>query len=330
MNVLVFTNMYPSDTMPFYGSFVRDEVDALRRAGIDVDVYFVNGRARKLNYAGMPAGFARRVRAKRYDVVHVHHSFCGFVATMQRTVPVVWTFHEGEISGDSGDARMEAPIKRLAYAKGFKRRVARNADAIIVVAKHLAAALGRNDAVTISSGIDMSRFAPMDTQAARGQLGLVENRRYVLFPSSPSRPEKRYDLARAAIERLGAADVELVCLDNVPHADVPVWMSACELMLMTSAFEASPVTVREALCCNVPVVTTDVGDVRDVLAGIDGCHVVDADVGAIADAVKKVLLGPHRLNVRDRLASYSLESTAERVIAVYKRVIAERKDASGR
>jgi len=58
MRVLVFTNMYPTDDAPFYGSFVRDEVEALKRAGVDVDVYFVNGRASKRNYAGMPSGFA--------------------------------------------------------------------------------------------------------------------------------------------------------------------------------------------------------------------------------------------------------------------------------
>ena len=46
MRVLVFTNMYPNPAMPFFGSFVRDEAEALRRAGAEVDVYFVNGRVR--------------------------------------------------------------------------------------------------------------------------------------------------------------------------------------------------------------------------------------------------------------------------------------------
>jgi hypothetical protein len=105
MRVLVFTNMYPTDDAPFYGSFVRDEVEALKRAGVDVDVYFVNGRASKRNYAGMPSGFKRRIREQHYDVIHEHHSFFALVASMQHEVPVVWTFHEGEISGDSSYAR---------------------------------------------------------------------------------------------------------------------------------------------------------------------------------------------------------------------------------
>ena len=86
MRVLVFTNMYPSTAMPFYGSFVRDEAEALRAAGVEVDVYFVNGRANKLNYFGMPFGFFAHLRRTRYDVIHVHHSFCGLIATLQRSI----------------------------------------------------------------------------------------------------------------------------------------------------------------------------------------------------------------------------------------------------
>ena len=87
--------------MPFYGSFVKDEADALRAAGVDVDVYFVNGKASKLNYFGAPFGLANRLRNRAYDLIHVHHSYCAFFATLQSNTPVVWTFHEGEISGES-------------------------------------------------------------------------------------------------------------------------------------------------------------------------------------------------------------------------------------
>jgi len=101
VKVLVFTNMYPTEESPYYGSFVFREVRSLRDAGIDVDVYFVNGKANKLNYLAMPFGFFKRLLTGKYDIVHVHHSFCGFVATWQTEVPVIWTFHEGEISSDA-------------------------------------------------------------------------------------------------------------------------------------------------------------------------------------------------------------------------------------
>jgi len=329
MRVLVFTNMFPSDAMPFYGSFVRDEADALRRAGADVDVYFVNGRANKLAYLGMPVGFAARLQSKRYDVVHVHHSFCGLVATLQRKVPVVWTFHEGEISGDTADVLREHPIKRIAYSRNLKRTVASRVDAVVIVAEHLRGPLGRPDATLLPAGIDLDKFAPADTAESQRALGLAPGKRYVLFPAAPSRVEKRYDIARAAIEHLrqtdpSAADVELIALDNVPHAKVPVYMNASEAVLMTSSFEASPVTIREALACNVPVLCTDVGDARVVLDGIAGCHVVPADPVAIAGALRGVLAAPRRVNGRERMQSYSLLRVARELLELYARVI-ERK-----
>jgi len=326
VRVLVFTNMYPSTAMPFYGSFVRDEANALRAAGADVDVYFVNGRANKLNYLGMPLGFLARARRAHYDVIHVHHSFCGLVATLQRTIPVVWTFHEGEISGDTTDALREQPIKHLAYSKRMKRYVARKVDAVVVVAEHLRVPLGRPDALWLPSGIDWTRFVPTESAEARRRLGLAEGRRYVLFPAAPSRVEKRYDLARRGVELLretwpDARDVELIALDNVPHEQVPLFMNASDVVRMTSAFEASPVTIREALACNVPVISTDVGDARVVMQDIAGCRIVDAEPAKIAEALRGALAAPRRVQARDRMRVYSLDTVAQALIALYGRVI---------
>jgi glycosyltransferase involved in cell wall biosynthesis len=319
--------MFPTPAAPFYGSFVQDEAGALRRAGVDVDVYFVNGRANKLNYFAMPFGFFARVRRTRYDVIHVHHSFCGIIATMQRRIPVVWTFHEGEISGGTGDALRDQPIKLIAYSKRMKRYVARKVDAVVVVAEHLRGALGRPDAAWLPSGVDWDRFAPMDGGEARRRLGLAAGKRYVLFPSSPSRVEKRYDLARRAVEALkqtwpDTRDVELIALDNVPHEQVPLFMNAAEVMLMTSAFEASPVTIREALSCDLPVVSTDIGDARVVMEGIAGCRIVEADPAKIAEALHGVLATPPRVQARERMRVYSLENTAHALITLYRRVVA--------
>lgn len=324
MKVLVFTNMYPFPAMPFYGSFVKDEVGALRSAGVDVDVYFVNGKASKWNYFWSPVGFARRLSRRAYDVVHVHHSFCGFVATKQKKVPVVWTFHEGEISGDAKIRESDSAIKRLAYSKRFKRYVARRVDALIVVSEHLKAPLERPDALTIASGIDMDIFKPMDKNEAKKRLGLNEAKRYVLFPSEPGRVEKRYDLAVAGVEayRQSGGEVELLCLDNVPHEEVPLYMNASEALLMTSVFEASPVTVREALACGLPVVSTDVGDVGEVIGGVEGCYLVAPDAPDIAVKLRKALERTAPFAGRDRVAGYSLEATASKLTALYDRLCA--------
>ncbi len=330
MRVLVFTNMFPTPELPFYGSFVKDETEALRRAGVDIEVYFVNGRARKIEYAKMPCGFFGRLRRGRYDVVHVHHSFCGLVATWQRALPVVWTFHEGEIMGGTADALREQPIKHVAYSKRMKQHVAKRVDALVVVADHLREPLGRPDAVCLPAGIDIDLFAPMDTAEAKRRLGLSSTTRYVLFPSVPSRVEKRYELARRAVEILRERwpemrDVELIALNNVPHEHVPWYMNASEVVLLTSAFEASPVVVREALACNVPVLSTDVGDARVMLAKVPGCAIVPPDPAQIAESLRTALASPRRVAGREAMKPYSLENTAKSLVDLYRRVVEEHR-----
>jgi glycosyltransferase involved in cell wall biosynthesis len=329
IRVLVFTNMYPTPGAPFYGTFVRDEVESLRRAGVHVDVYYVNGSRNKLAYAAMPVGLASRLAARHYDLVHVHHSFCGAVATLQRAVPVVWTFHEGAINADASERIDPRVIKLPAYSNVLKRWVAARVDAVVAVSERVRAPLGRPDAEIIPGGVDMERFVPMDRADAKRALGLPQNRRYVLFPSSPSRPEKRYQLARRALDRLHemapeTEDVDLVVLDRIPHYQVALYMNASEVVLLTSAFEASPITIREALACNVAVVSTPVGDVPLVLEGIDGCCVVDPGVTDIAQALRGVLADARRVRGRERMYGCSRERQADRVIDVYRRVLAQR------
>jgi glycosyltransferase involved in cell wall biosynthesis len=329
MRVLVFTNMYPTPTAPHYGSFVRDEVRALRRAGVEVDVYFVNGRANKLNYLSMPAGFFARLRSRKYHLVHVHHSYCGAVATLQSDVPVVWTFHEGAIAsvGNTIDQRWS---KRLAYSKALMRHVAHRVDALVAVSQHLPDMLQRRDATVLPSGIDLTKFTPMDPGVAKRKLGLASDKRYVLFPSSPSRPEKRYELARRAVERLkdhcaGARDVELIALDEIPHGDVPYYVNAADAVLMTSAFEASPITIREALACNVPVVSTAVGDVPSLLDDIAGCHVTSDNVQEIAQALHGVFSGPRRIQSRGEMFRYSIDAHVEALLDVYRKTASRKR-----
>jgi teichuronic acid biosynthesis glycosyltransferase TuaC len=320
--------MYPFPAMPFYGSFVRDEVAALRKTGVEADVYFVNGKANKLNYVGVPVGLVRRLRARRYDIIHAHHSYCAFFATLQKRIPVVWTFHEGEISSGADVIHSDRVTKRLAYSKGFKRSMARKVDALVVVSGHLIEPLGRPDAVAIPCGIDTSVFEPMDKASARERLGLDPKGRFVLFPSDPDRVEKRYELAKSGVDeynvRSGAGGaLELLCLHNVPHEDVPLYMNACEALLMTSAFEASPVTVREALACNVPVISTDVGDVKSVLDGIEGCYIIEPDAGDIAEKLGEAFARTTPFEGRKKMMEYSIEATTEKLIELYRRLIAD-------
>ena len=82
MKVLVVTNMYPIPEMPSFGTFVEKQVQALRKEGVEVDVFFFNERKSKLNYLWAFPRLWARLLTKHYDVLHAHYVLSGLLAIL--------------------------------------------------------------------------------------------------------------------------------------------------------------------------------------------------------------------------------------------------------
>jgi glycosyltransferase involved in cell wall biosynthesis len=115
------------------------------------------------------------------------------------------------------------------------------------------------------------------------------------------------------------ADLRLHLLDgNEPPARIPLFLNAADCLLVTSNFEGSPNIVKEALACDLPVVSVDVGDVADRLAGVSPSRVVDRSEDAIAAALLEVVGLGLRCNGAAAIGDLSEERIAERIVAVYR------------
>jgi glycosyltransferase involved in cell wall biosynthesis len=174
----------------------------------------------------------------------------------------------------------------------------------------------------IPCGIDVNRFVPMDREACRRELGWSSDRLVVLFNSNGGDPVKRPALAYAAVEELrrSGVPVELRELRNRPYAEMPTFLNAGDVLLLTSRHEGSPTIVKEALACNLPVVSVDVGDVRQRIEGIAGCFLAEPDAHDLAAKLRMVAEGPRRIEGRREIASLSIESVAEELRAFYGEV----------
>src|SRR5213076_1301211 len=124
--------------------------------------------------------------------------------------------------------------------------------------------------------------------------GLAADRQYVLFPFDPARRVKRYDIAEHAVAVLRDRGVAVVLLPvwNVANEIMPLYYSAADVMVLCSDSEGSPTSVKEALACNLPVVCTNVGDVKDITRGIAGTQIVGQTVEALKAAVEQALQPP--------------------------------------
>jgi len=306
MRVLVVTNMYPRPEAPSHGVFVGDQVESLRKLGVDVDVFFMNGRANKLNYLAAYPRFWNALRKKRYDVIHAHYVFSGLVARAQWHTPLVLTHHGPEVF-----MTWERHVCKLA-TPWF--------DKVIVVSPEMAERLGYRKSIVIPCGVNFERFAPVSREEARAKIGLPQDKKLVLWAGEYFRPEKRWDIVQEAMALLKAEDpeVDLVLLSGRPHGDVPTYMNAADVLLLVSDAEGSPMVVKEAMACNVPVVSTAAGDVAEVIGGTEGCYVTSQDPREVVSKLKLALAFNGRTNGREAIRHMELDEISRRIIAVYE------------
>ena len=144
----------------------------------------------------------------------------------------------------------------------------------------------------------------------------------MLFAGSPDWPRKRYALARQAMDLLvKTLPAELIVAWGAPHSDIPYYMNACDALVFTSMQEGSPNVVKEALACNLPVVSVPVGDVPTRLAGVAGCQLCSDDrPETIAEALADVLHRNDRAAGREAVGSLDERALTERVIDIYRSV----------
>lgn len=300
MKILIVTSYNNRKIAPF----VAEQVGQLRRRGVACRYLLVRGHGICGYLRNLPR--LRRIVAQwQPDIVHAHYGLCGLLATLQHQRPVVVTFHGSDLT-----MRLTRPLSR---------RAGRRAKHCIFVSPQLAAmAHAQADRSTIlPGGVDTATFAPMDTTEARRQLGLDPDGRYVLFSSDFKTHVKNYTLARKAL-RL-CHDTTLLELKNRDRRTIMLMLNAANLLLLTSRREGSPQIVKEAIACNCPIVSVDVGDVAQQVEGIDACHIVAHHPQAIADACKKLTDNPVRSNGRPLLEArgLTLDQTTDKLITLY-------------
>jgi glycosyltransferase involved in cell wall biosynthesis len=139
---------------------------------------------------------------------------------------------------------------------------------------------------------------------------------------------KRADIFDAMIQRLRAHSpgVFAASLDGLPRSAVALAMNAADAVVVTSLWEGAPVVVKEALACGTPVVSVAVGDVSAVVSGLPGCAIAERDPEALASAVVQALNAGRHPCLREAVQAYGRQPIAERVLRVYRRVLAGRPD----
>ncbi|MFW5918641.1 MAG: glycosyltransferase [Halanaeroarchaeum sp.] len=302
-------------TDPTVAPFTQ-QVDALSAIGVEQTTIAVPGKRRTgeegqrsrsiVDYLRFYPSVLRASLGD-FDLVHANYGLTAPAAIAQPRLPVVVSLWGSDLMGG---------------LDWVSKWCSRRADATIVMSAEMQAELSTNSHV-IPHGVDLSLFEPRSQRRARESVGWRLDAHQVLFPYPTSRPVKDYPRAEriveAARERVDGP-VVLQSLEYVPHETVPTYMNAADAMVLTSRREGSPNTVKEAMACNLPVVSTDVGDVRERLDGVRPATVSDTDEDLVAGLVDVLERGVDS-NGREVAASLSLESMARAIRSVYESVV---------
>ena len=290
-----------------YAPFITEQVEAIEKQGVECRFFGVDGKGIAGYLRQIPI-LKRAIREFRPDIIHAHYGLCGLLANYQRRIPVVTTYHGSDINAPS--------VLRFS-----RKSIRRSRFNIFVSQKNVDIAHPQKDFALIPCGINLDDYPVLDKADARRQMGLKPSRKYVLFAGAFDNPVKNAPLAKAAMELV--PDAELLELKGFSRPQVAALMQAADAFLMTSFTEGSPQVIKEALACGCPVVSVDVGDVRERAEGIEGCYISERDPEDLARSIRKALDFGGRTNGRQVIEKNGLSNDviAARIISVYKNLL---------
>ncbi len=315
------SNMWPAPGMPHFGVFVEAQIESLRRRGITCEVV----HARR-DYLGLRRRTLEALRSGAFDLVHAHFGYTAAVVAdvcIRSRTPLMVSYCGGDINGEEG--RVARRMK--SWVGSVASRLAGYAAAAIVVKsaamiERVPRALQKRVEV-IPNGVDLDAFVHTSRDGARARLGW-DSGTVILFGGRRFDPTKNFALAEAAVGELAArgASVRLIPLEGVPHDQVPLWLSAADVVLLTSLREGSPNIVKEALACDSPVVGVPVGDVAWLLEGVTNSRVCSYDAKSVADGIAAALAAKTS-GGREKIMTLGLDSdsVAARLEALYMKIL---------
>ena len=319
-----FKTEYEGNILPF----IKEQGEALRVAGCEVEYFLVKG-----NYIKAVGALKKKIREFKPDIVHAHYGLSAITAELQNLVPVVTTFHNGETLN---------PLVNVASSLMSLR-----AKHVIYVAQHirdLSYFKAKNYSI-IPCGVTLEDCFLMDKAEARKKLGWSADKKYILFGGAFSNTRKNYALLKAAVDILKSEicnhkfemKEDIVCIEmkGFSRAECVLRMNACDLFALPSHSEGSPQALKEAMAVNCPCLATDIADVRELFGNEPGHFILrnprktyerwDADEKSLDEMVellKEALMFKGRTNGRKQILDLELsnEQVAKRIIEIYKKV----------
>ena len=286
---------------------VKNQGESLKEEGIKLEYFTIKGGGVK-GYFNSIFKLRKYLKNNSYDVIHAHYWLSAIVASLAGAKPMVVSLMGDDVKAKVWFKWIIYIFYRLSWSK------------TIVKSQDMYDSFGQKDVDIIPNGIDMNRFKPIDKELALKETGWDREKKHILFTSNPKRVEKNFKLAKEAFNFLDNENLELHYLVDIPNEKVPYYYNAASVVILTSLWEGSPNAIKETMACNIPIVSTDVGDVKDVLSKTEGCYLSNFDYKEFAFNINKALKFGKRTTGREDIKHLKSELIAKKIINIYNNI----------
>jgi len=295
-----------------YNSVIDAQAASLLARGINLSLYPIrNGGSR--GYIQSYRHLKTYLRQNQFDIVHGHYSYSAIIAALAHNGKTICSLMGSDIFEDPRWIRLITTFfnkfvwhKTIVKSDAMKKRI--------------------EDAVILPNGVDFEVFKPIDRSVAYQFTRFEKEKFNIIFIAENIEAKvKNYKLAREAINIINATNIELHPISGVKQKDLVYYYNAADLYLMTSLTEGSPNVIKEAMACNCPIVSTDVGDVKDLVSSTDGCYITSHNPNDVADNIRKAMEFNSRTNGRENIRHLDSKHIADEMIKLYHEVIQENR-----
>jgi teichuronic acid biosynthesis glycosyltransferase TuaC len=300
---------------------VERQVESLRLTNIDIDIYPVNEKG-ILGYISNIPKLRNVLKNKNYNIIHAHYGLCGIISYFARQhEKIIVSFMGDDILGSNNSrGKVTASSKILAWISIFFANYLY--DYSILKSKEMSKSFKNKEKFSlIPNGVDITIFKPLPEVSTNTEINFNKEIAHIVFLSNPLRTEKNYLLLQKA-SKLLQMPLEIHTYTDLNETELVNVYNQANVVVLCSFHEGSPNVIKEAMACNCPIVSTDVGDVNWVISGTKGCYISDFDPACLAQKIELAISysrSQGRTNGRERIIQLGLdsESVAKKINAIY-------------
>lgn len=295
-----------------FSPFVLEQAESLKNEGVTVVLFGIEGKG-GWGYLKCRNRLLETIKKENPDIIHAHYGLSGLLANTQLRIKVITTYHGSDIHSGGLVLTLTKLCMRLSAYNIFV------GESLFNIAKYK-----KENYIIQSCGLNLNVIHPIDRIEARVKMGLEKDKKYALFSGAFENKIKNFHLAKQSIDMV--EDCELIELKGYSREEVNLLINAANLQLTTSINESGPLIVKEAMACNIPIVSTDVGDVRWVIGNTDGCFICLHSTTDCAEQIRKAInfsVTNKRTKGRERIIKLNLsqENVAKRILGIYHKII---------